>query len=452
MRYATRLLGPGWWGIRTLRFTMRLALLLAVLLLLVMIIVTVAIDWDWLSPWWAFVALVVTTGVLVTLLSRGLATVNILRNGVDAALRMKCPAVPSNEAVTFRHIAAQTGCSLKIIATDITQRKMTVFSMATTPDTPVAEAVAASICLPLIFRPHKIDKSLYVDGGLVSNLPVWAFDAERRLDRSARTIAVQITEGAHQKRRFDRVFGVLSSTISTTLNGADLLNKRNVEYLHTLQLYDIKARLLDFDMSAERARKIILAAKNQAEARLLPPMTTQARAIQDLLKELASTAAKVIEQAAIGDAFVGKIRTALFLPEGVDADGRPHNLRNAHAFGFEDAVDELLRLPINGSFAGQAWEDGVAKIGCRDDSDNWGSSLDDPCHRWLRQQVWPELKWCLCVPFDVAPDKRMVVAVDSDNMFDSSITRNEDIFSLLATEVVTILRQFPVESLGDLFE
>jgi predicted acylesterase/phospholipase RssA len=55
-----------------------------------------------------------------------------------------------------------------IVAYDIEARQRTVFGAADHPDVGLAEAVAASTAIPLLFRPFPIDGRLYVDGGVAS--------------------------------------------------------------------------------------------------------------------------------------------------------------------------------------------------------------------------------------------------------------------------------------------
>lgn len=56
---------------------------------------------------------------------------------------------------------------LAIVATDLYEGKKVVFTKG-----PVAEAVRASIAIPGIFVPEKIDGKLLVDGGVVDRVPV----------------------------------------------------------------------------------------------------------------------------------------------------------------------------------------------------------------------------------------------------------------------------------------
>ena len=56
---------------------------------------------------------------------------------------------------------------LKIIATDLETGEKKVFMNGK-----IVDAVRASISLPGIFRPHEIDGKFFIDGGVVSNLPL----------------------------------------------------------------------------------------------------------------------------------------------------------------------------------------------------------------------------------------------------------------------------------------
>jgi predicted acylesterase/phospholipase RssA len=55
---------------------------------------------------------------------------------------------------------------LHIVAADIETDKRVDFSVATTPNVPISQAVAASTCIPLLFRPVEIEGRHYVDGGI----------------------------------------------------------------------------------------------------------------------------------------------------------------------------------------------------------------------------------------------------------------------------------------------
>lgn len=77
-------------------------------------------------------------------------------------------------------------CSLKVIVTDITNQRPIIFGTSEAhAEVDVAEAVAASISIPGVFKPARIPSyaaapnAIYADGGLVSNLPIWVFAEEK---------------------------------------------------------------------------------------------------------------------------------------------------------------------------------------------------------------------------------------------------------------------------------
>ncbi len=69
---------------------------------------------------------------------------------------------------------------LKIIATDLETGEKKVFMNGK-----IVDAVRASISLPGIFRPHEIDGKLFIDGGVVSNLPLEELSTYQKIGISA---------------------------------------------------------------------------------------------------------------------------------------------------------------------------------------------------------------------------------------------------------------------------
>lgn len=89
--------------------------------------------------------------------------------------------------VTFAAFRQLTGVDLAICATNVSQRRSFTFSAAKTPLFPVLEAVGMSACYPGVFKPIYIRsgandavlgplRGLWLDGGILNNIPVHAFD------------------------------------------------------------------------------------------------------------------------------------------------------------------------------------------------------------------------------------------------------------------------------------
>src|ERR1700686_5354739 len=62
-----------------------------------------------------------------------------------------------------------------VVATDLAGRRPKVWSSVDTPDESVALAVRCSSSIPIFFEPPELGNDLYVDGGMLSNLPAFVF-------------------------------------------------------------------------------------------------------------------------------------------------------------------------------------------------------------------------------------------------------------------------------------
>jgi predicted acylesterase/phospholipase RssA len=105
-------------------------------------------------------------------------------------------------AVTFQVFFEITGVDLRISGTNMTAGENLIFSIETTPHFPVAEAVGISMNIPGIFKPvhikNEISESpltgLWVDGGLLNNLPFQAFENTPNFSKE-HILGFNITEG-----------------------------------------------------------------------------------------------------------------------------------------------------------------------------------------------------------------------------------------------------------------
>lgn len=107
-----------------------------------------------------------------------------LERTFDKWLRMKIAIADEKDRVLFSDLDPNVIPPLRLIASDVERHVPVVFSREKTPDVPVARAIAASMAIPFFFRPVQMvidgESRTLVDGGLVSNFPVWIFDDERR--------------------------------------------------------------------------------------------------------------------------------------------------------------------------------------------------------------------------------------------------------------------------------
>jgi predicted acylesterase/phospholipase RssA len=112
----------------------------------------------------------------------------------DASIKNVDPST-----LTFRDLYRITGCKLVLMGTNISNKLSLPFSVDETPDFPVVDAVCLSMSIPGLFKPTfvagevklgsnlDIDahnahnyryKGYFVDGGMLANIPIHAFDDE----------------------------------------------------------------------------------------------------------------------------------------------------------------------------------------------------------------------------------------------------------------------------------
>ena len=82
----------------------------------------------------------------------------------------------NQDDLTFLELAKKTGINLNVSATRINDGKNIIFNVDNTPNISVLDAVAASMCIPLLSKPIYIDGNYYIDGYLTNNFPIDCFE------------------------------------------------------------------------------------------------------------------------------------------------------------------------------------------------------------------------------------------------------------------------------------
>jgi len=77
--------------------------------------------------------------------------------------------------ITFIELSKKTGVNLFVSTTNINNGSNVIFNVNDTPNISVFEAVAASMCVPVLSKPVIIDGFYYVDGYLTNNFPYEVF-------------------------------------------------------------------------------------------------------------------------------------------------------------------------------------------------------------------------------------------------------------------------------------
>jgi NTE family protein len=122
--------------------------------------------------------------------------------------------------------------------------------------------VQASCCIPLIFQPIEYDKYLFVDGGIINNLPV-----EPLLNRSDFIIGVH-SNPTGEKRDFSTFTKVLERTQLLSISRNTILNSSRCHLLieppemAKFNVFDLRKASQIFEIGYQYAKKYLLENKN----------------------------------------------------------------------------------------------------------------------------------------------------------------------------------------------
>ncbi len=201
----------------------------------------------------------------------GLYKGDYIENWIREALRAKGVENFGDLVVVNRSKDFPGRYRLRVIASDISTGQMLVLPQDISrygmdPDKlQVARAVRMSISIPFFFEPVVVTykgedggeiKSYIVDGGLLSNFPVWLFDRGTGA-RGIPTIGFKLT-GPNEERRhdIDGPISMLKALFSTMLEAHDNRFVEEKNFQRTIAIPTLGIRATDFSISEERIRSL----------------------------------------------------------------------------------------------------------------------------------------------------------------------------------------------------
>lgn len=182
--------------------------------------------------------------------------------------------------------------TLQVVVSDVTAHEMLVLprdaerKLGVDPDgLEVAAAVRASMSIPVFFEPRRIVdprdgvEHLLVDGGMLSNFPVWVFDSEEPrwptfglllVEANTRSsIAKGVTEPAEALLRAVPAVRFAVSIVQTMLEAHDRLYVEQADFARTIPIETLGVGTTEFGLARER-REALYASGRRAAEKFLP--------------------------------------------------------------------------------------------------------------------------------------------------------------------------------------
>lgn len=169
---------------------------------------------------------------------------------------------------------------LKLIATDVTRREMVVLpddliNYGRDPDQfPVARAARMSMSIPYFFEPVELDfelenrgrrKAYIVDGGLLSNFPVWLFDVKPGQTPQWPTYGFKLIEpNSDEPSKSKWPHNYVISLVNTMLEAHDKAYIDSANFDRTVGIPTMGIQTTQFDMSDEEKTLLVRAGQEAA--------------------------------------------------------------------------------------------------------------------------------------------------------------------------------------------
>jgi NTE family protein len=179
---------------------------------------------------------------------------------------------------------------LRVIASDVTHRRMLVLPndaphLGLDPDEMlIADAVRMSMSIPIFFEPvvHQEPdggrEHLIVDGGMLSNFPVWLFDCEGRDPRwptfglmlvepepAVASVAARLPGEEHGVGR-GSLLDYVKSLAHTLLEAHDRLYIEKADYARTIAIPTLGVTTTEFGSTADRVAALYESGRGAADA------------------------------------------------------------------------------------------------------------------------------------------------------------------------------------------
>lgn len=288
----------------------------------------------------------------------------------EAGLDLDVPDEP-----TFGDLseAWPTVVPLKIVVTDVARGKLEVLDRHITPKVKVAEAVAASIAIPLVFEPARIPSfrpGHFADGGLVSNLPIWVFveeklsrERERDGDPPIPVIGFSLQPAGLEPVASDglpRMFDYVRTLAEAALAGSQGASHRFMEDLTVIRL-KTELPMLGFDSDWERLRAARESGRACADRELSFLLDVKPERIRTELRAIHDEVLAEVNQRrrALRQRQVEQLRANLIRPWG------NFSLRVVEGVHMTDDADDRLLLDLRGQGSALAFkEKGVRVLRC----------------------------------------------------------------------------------------
>lgn len=213
------------------------------------------------------------------ILEKGIYEGKFLETWIRGLLREKNVDTFNDLIVQEYKDSEQYRFKLRVIASDISRGRLLVLpqDMADFGVLPealnVAAAVRMSMSIPFFYEPVKLRNmktnqvSYIVDGGILSNFPVWLFDTEGEVPEWP-TFGFKLVEPEQEHEIPHHVRGpisLLTALFSTMMEAHDARYIKDEQFIRTIPIPTLGVGTTEFDISREKSEALYQSGREAAE-------------------------------------------------------------------------------------------------------------------------------------------------------------------------------------------
>jgi NTE family protein len=207
--------------------------------------------------------------LLNLIIKRGVFSGDYLENWITQLLAAKGIktfgqlVVPGEDDPRYRY-------KLQVVTSDISNEMMVVLPQGASKyginpdDFPVAQAVRMSMSIPFFFEAIKQGTTYFVDGGILSNFPVWLFDSQGIPEWP--TFGFKFIEPEYGRpNKTGSPFELAKSIFQTMMEAHDKVHVENEDFLRTIAIPTLGVQATDFGLSQTQRDALFQSGRQSAQ-------------------------------------------------------------------------------------------------------------------------------------------------------------------------------------------
>ncbi|SHI67950.1 NTE family protein [Clostridium amylolyticum] len=200
-----------------------------------------------------------------------------IKNPIKDKVTFKDLIIPNEKGVLLNNPKYKKKYKLHLMASDITRGRLMILpediaDYGVNPeDFEVSLAIRMSCSIPFYFKPvyfkNQVNKkkSVIVDGGVLSNYPVWLFDVNGVPKYPTLGFRLNGNRSTYDHGEINNLIDFTKGIVKTMFEAQDDTHIKQIDYLRTIKIDSLNFNAVDFNISKESLLKLYSSGEKSAK-------------------------------------------------------------------------------------------------------------------------------------------------------------------------------------------